>query len=76
MVVEITGVITGEDSSPGACDATDFTIFNPRMPVDRLLNPEGSAPFSGASIGFANKSTNQDACQGAVIRLRYTASPD
>ena len=46
------------------------------MPVGRTLDPGGSTPFSGAFIGFSDKSTNQDACQGAAIKLLYTANPD
>lgn len=35
-----------------------------------------ATPFRGASIGFSDKSTNQDACKGAAIKLLYTANPD
>ena len=45
------------------------------MPVGRTLDPGGSTLFAGASIGFYDKSTNQDACWGATILLRYTANP-
>ena len=46
-----------------------------RMLVERTLGPDGSSPFAGASTGFNNKATNQDACQRAVIHLLYTANP-
>ena len=36
-----------------------------------VLEPGESAHFTGATIGFANKSVNQDACQRAVVQLRY-----
>jgi len=39
-------------------------------------DPGGSTAFAGASIGFNDKSTNQDACKGATIQLLYTANPD
>ena len=39
-------------------------------------DPGGSTAFAGASIGFNDKSTNQDACKGATIPLLYTANPD
>jgi len=45
------------------------------MPVGQTLGPETSAAFSGALIGFNNKSTNQDTCKGATISLLYTANP-
>jgi hypothetical protein len=45
------------------------------MPVGRMLDPGGSTDFAGASIGFADNTTNQDACQRSVIHLLYTANP-
>jgi LPXTG-motif cell wall-anchored protein len=74
--VEITSVSTRPGSRPGPCDVSDFYLLNTRMLVERTLGPGGSSPFTGASIGFRNKSTNQDACQRAVIHLLYTANPD
>jgi hypothetical protein len=73
--VEITSVTVNGAAPAGTCDASDYVLLNAVMPVDRLLGPEGSAPFAGASIGFTNTSTNQDACQGAVVHLLYTANP-
>lgn len=73
--VAITSVTKSLDAPLGACDASDFTLFNPRMSVARTLAPDESTTFSGAAIGFANKPTNQDACKGAVIHLLYTANP-
>jgi LPXTG-motif cell wall-anchored protein len=74
--VEIFSVTTHRGSRPGTCDASDYFLLNTRMPVGRTLSPGGSSPFTGASIGFRNKTTNQDACQRAVIYLLYTANPD
>jgi len=74
--VEITGVVTIPGSAPGTCDPSDYVLLDTRMPVGRTLDPGGSTPFSGASIGFSDKSTNQDACKGAAIKLLYTANPD
>lgn len=74
--VEISAVTTAPGARPGTCDASDFVLLDTRMLVDRTLDPGGATPFTGASIGFLNKPTNQDACQQAVIHLRYTANPD
>lgn len=72
----ITGVITDPRAMPGVCDATDYVLRNPLMPVGRTLASGGSTAFDGASIGFSNKSTNQDACKGATVELLYTANPN
>lgn len=72
--VEIAGVSIRSGSAPGVCDASDYVLLDPRMPVGRTLAPGGSTAFAGASIGFSNKSTNQDTCKGATIHLLYTAN--
>ncbi len=70
--VEIVGVTRAPGSAAGPCDASDYVLLAPRMSVGRTLGPwGGSSTFSGASIGFANKSSNQDACQGATVQLGY-----
>lgn len=74
--VEMTSVTTQRGSYPGTCDASDYFLLNTRMLVERHLGPGASTPFTGASIGFRNKPTNQDACQRAIIHLLYTANPD
>ncbi len=74
--VEIIGVRTGPGSVPGVCDPSDYVLLNSQMPVGQTLAPGGSTAFEGATIGFSNKSTNQDACKGATIELLYTANPN
>lgn len=74
ITVTITSVTTAPNSATGTCGAGDYTLRHPRMPVGRLLPPGASTPFSGASIGFNNKSTNQNTCKKARINLRYDSS--
>jgi hypothetical protein len=77
VTVEITSVTSAPGIPAAACDATDYRLQHTTMAVDRTLGPDGgSAAFSGASIGFADKPVNQDACQHATVHLRYTANPD
>lgn len=77
VTVEITAVTTAPGTPAAACDASDYLLLGTTMPVGRTLGPDGgAAPFSGASIGFANKPVNQDACQRATVHLRYTANPN
>ncbi|WP_448059512.1 hypothetical protein [Cellulomonas hominis] len=72
--VAITSV-TRAAGSAGPCDPSDYVLLDTRMPVGQTLEPGASVPFAGASIGFSDKTTNQDACQGASIQLRYTVVP-
>ncbi len=76
IVVEIVSISTHPKAPTGRCDATDYLLLDPRMPVNRTLGPGGSTTFAGASIGFSNKSVNQDACKRATIHLRYTTVPE
>lgn len=74
ITVEITAVTKRAGAVDGTCDASDYVLLDTRMPVGRTLAANGgSTDFSGAVIGFNNKSSNQDACQGATIALRYRA---
>jgi LPXTG-motif cell wall-anchored protein len=73
--VEITSVTNAPNAVAGGCDASDYRVLDRRMVLDRYLGPGGSAPFSGASIGFNAKVSNQDACKRATIHLRYTTHP-
>lgn len=76
VTVEITSVTTAPGTPAAACDASDYLLLDTTMAVGRTLGPDGgAASFSGASIGFANKAFNQDACQRATVHLRYTANP-
>jgi Flp pilus assembly protein TadG len=74
--VEINSVTPGPGSAAGSCGPSDYHLIAARMRVERTLEPGASTPFAGASIGFSNKTTNQDACKGAAIQLLYTANPD
>lgn len=72
--VEITSVTLALDAPPGTCGSRDYEILDARMAVGRTLAAEGgSTVFSGASLGFVNTTTVQDACQGATVHLLYTA---
>ena len=57
------------------CDATDYTIANAAMTVGTEV-PAGTAKgaWTGATITFNNKATNQDACKGATVNLAYAIS--
>lgn len=58
----------------GSCDVSDDRLLARTMPIGRAVGPGDSSEFTGASIGFNDKSSNQDTFQGAVIGLTYASS--
>lgn len=75
VVVSIGVVVKAAGAASGACDASDYVLIDPRMPVAQHLAANGgSAPFTGALIGFLDKPTNQDACKGATVHLIYATA--
>lgn len=75
LTASIDSVVKDPLAVEGTCDATDYTLANAVMTVDAEI-PVGSAQgaWTGATIEFNNKVTNQDACQGATINLAYAIS--
>lgn len=75
VTVSISGVVKATGAPAGTCDATDFTLANTAMTVNAQV-PVGSAQgaFTGATIKFNNKATNQDACKGATVSLAYAVA--
>ena len=73
VTVSISGV-TQAAGATGTCDASDYTLAKPIMPVGAELGTNVSAPFSGATLAFNDKPTNQDGCKGATVQLAYAAS--
>jgi hypothetical protein len=75
VTVSISGVTKALGAVAGTCDATDFTLANGAMTVNAEVpagNSKGS--FTGATIKFNDKATNQDACKGASVALSYAIS--
>jgi hypothetical protein len=77
----VTVVKDAGNTASGTCDDTDFTISgtNPMTAFTGLsatneLASGGTAGFSGATIKFNNKTTNQDACKGAAVTVHYTVN--
>jgi hypothetical protein len=73
VVASISGV-TQAVGAVGTCDATDYTLATPTMLIGQDLTAGQTVAFSGASIKFNNKPSNQDGCKGATVNLLYTAS--
>jgi hypothetical protein len=75
VVVSIVGISKASAAPSGTCGAGDYVILAPRMPVDRIVVAHGAVVFAGAAIGFTHTARNQDACQGAVVQLKYDLVP-
>jgi LPXTG-motif cell wall-anchored protein len=75
VLVEITSVTVDPGAPAGSCSADDYILVDALMPVGTTLSGSGSTAFGGASIGFNNKTINQDACKYATVHLLYTANP-
>ena len=68
VTVAISDVVKATGAVAGTCDASDYVLSDPTMPVGQVLDPGQSADFTGAQIGFSDKAANQDACRSSVIR--------
>lgn len=73
-VTAVTVSIASVSGGLGSCDATDYTLVSPIMPVGVDVATTASTVFTGATIHFHNKLTNQDGCKGATVHLAYAAS--
>jgi hypothetical protein len=75
VTASIASVTKAAGAVAGTCDATDFTLANAAMTVNAEV-PAGTAKgsWTGATIKFNNKATNQDQCKGATVSLAYSIS--
>jgi hypothetical protein len=71
VVVRIGSVAKASHATAGSCNPSNYVVLNPQMSVNSVMPPRGSVHFTGATIGFNNRATNQDACKGATVRLIY-----
>lgn len=69
------GSVTKGGVTAVGCDATDFTLASPTATVNASI-PVGTAQgaWTGPTIQFNNKATNQDACKGVTVNLNYLAA--
>jgi hypothetical protein len=83
FVTDVTASITGVDKALGAvagvCDASNYDLVNAVMDVGQTI-PTGTSqgswgdPADVATIQFHDKTSNQDACQGATVTIGYVSS--
>jgi hypothetical protein len=72
----IGAVTKAADAAAGTCDASDFTLADRTMTVGAdVPSGAGAGAWSGATIEFRDKpGVDQNACQGATVKLSYTIS--
>ena len=56
------------------CNASDYTLANAAMTVNAEVPADDTGAWSGATVKFNNKATNQNDCKGAVVNFTYTVS--
>ena len=74
--VSIAKVIKAPGAAAGTCDASDFTLKHRTIAVAADV-PSGrrTGSWTGGTVAFNNKpGIDQNACQGATVKLRYTTS--
>jgi hypothetical protein len=71
-VAAVTAVVSGTDKV--GCGPTDYTIAGTAPVGAQIASGSGVGSWSGLTIQFNNKVTNQDACKNAVVTIHYTAN--
>ena len=71
-IAAVTATVTGTDTV--GCTATDYTIAGTATVGAQVAAGTAVGSWSGLTIQFNNKATNQDACKGAVVSIAYTAN--
>ena len=71
VTASITSVTLASGAPVGTCSAADYMLANPVMTVNEPLPGHSAVTFAGATIGFANTASVQDACKSARINLNY-----
>jgi len=71
VTASISSVVKAGGAPVGTCDATDYTLADAVMTVNAEALADDTSTWSGATIKFNNKGTNQDACKLATVNLAY-----
>lgn len=74
VTASISSVTKAGGAPAGTCDASDYTLANAVMSVNAEAAADDTTTWSGATIQFNNKVSNQDACKGATVNLAYAIS--
>lgn len=66
--------VTKASGAQGTCDASDYTLTGAAMTVNAEVPSGTGGAWTGATLQFNNKATNQDGCKGATVNLAYAIS--
>ncbi|MEO8688439.1 MAG: hypothetical protein ABI611_09500 [Solirubrobacteraceae bacterium] len=74
--VSIGAVIKAPGAAAGSCDASDFTLRHRTITVGAdVPSGRGTDAWTGGAVAFNNKpGIDQNACQGATVKLAYTTA--
>lgn len=74
--VSIAKVTKAAGAAAGRCDSSDFTLEHRTIAVDAdVPSGRGTGSWTGGTVAFNNKpGVDQNACQGATVKLGYTTS--
>ncbi len=74
-VTTVTASIDSVTGGDGACAASDYTLANAVMNVGAdVIAGTGVGSWTGATLQFNNKVTNQDGCKNATVNLAYAVA--
>ena len=71
-VASVTAVVSGTNQA--GCTATDYTIAGTATVGAQIASGASVGSWSGLTIQFNNKATNQDVCKNAQVTISYTAN--
>lgn len=74
LTASISGVVKAVGAPSGVCDATDYTLSSATRTINAEVLADDTSTWSGVTIAFNNKASNQDACKNATVNLSYAIS--
>ncbi|MGH8869347.1 MAG: hypothetical protein ACRDYU_15310 [Actinomycetes bacterium] len=72
-VTTVTASLASVSGGGPGCGVSDYTLTGDVMPIGEDIASGGTETFSGATVQFNNKLTNQDDCKSATLHLSYLA---
>jgi hypothetical protein len=74
VTVSIASVTKAGGAPAGTCNDTDYTLSAPAFTHNAEVVAADTSTWTGPTIAFNNKASNQDACKGATVNLAYSIS--
>lgn len=71
-VAAVTATVTGTDKA--GCGPTDYIIAGTATVATQVAAGTGVGAWTGLTIQFNNKGTNQDVCKNALVTIAYASS--